>query len=100
MLPAIRESSFDANIRVRENKKIKDQANAICKAIGTDLSAVIRTYVRAIVRTRSIPRMESGYTLEGEDMILAADREIDDDRKRGKLKVHKNVDSLMEDLKK
>jgi len=85
--------SKEAQIKFREETEIKRKAAAIFKSFGLDTSTAIRMFLRQVVRTRKIPLvLESGYTGEGERIILKAKRELDEDLKAGRVRSYRDID--------
>jgi DNA-damage-inducible protein J len=90
-------ASQSTTIQLRVDKRTKDQAQAILRKLGLDLSSATKLFLNQIIRTKSIPfvaRTENGYTPEYEQMLLDEVKAMEN----GSGKRFKTVEDLMKDL--
>lgn len=89
-------STNSTTIQLRIDKKTKDQAQAIFKKLGMDLTSGMKLFLSQVIRTKSIPfvaRTVNGFTPEFEQELLDETAEAMKNGKR-----FKTVKALMEDL--
>jgi DNA-damage-inducible protein J len=89
-------STNSTTIQLRIDKKTKNQAQAIFKKLGMDLTSGMKLFLTQVIRTKSIPfvaRTENGFTPEYEQELLET---IADAKINGKR--FKTVEAMMKDL--
>lgn len=89
-------STNSTTIQLRIDKKTKDQAQAIFKKLGMDLTSGMKLFLSQVIRTKSIPfvaRTINGFTPEYEQELL---NDIADAKINGKR--FKTVKELIDDL--
>ena len=89
-------STINTTIQVRIDKKTKQQAQAIFKKMGMDLSGAMKIFLSQVVRVKAMPfivRTENGFTPEYEAELIA---ETEYAKKHGPR--FKTVEALMKDL--
>lgn len=62
---------MNTTINIRIDKKIKDQANEVFDDLGIGMTAAITTFLKAVVRTGSIP-----FPLEADRKILNLSKDL------------------------
>ncbi len=70
-------------LNVKVEPKIKSEAKEIVEALGFTLSSAVNSYLRDIIRTKSI--WVSMYNEQPSPRLIAAMREAERDRKAGRL---------------
>ena len=94
-------SAAEKNDRIgfRENAEVKRKATIILESMGLDISTACQILLRQVINTGSFPlKMESGYSAEGEKLILASVRESEEERENDTEKSHSSVEELMNAL--
>jgi len=89
-----------AIINFKTDKKIKIQAQKIAEEMGLNLSDILNIYLRGFIKVKelhiSLNKDESNPSGE----LLEAVKEARKEYKSGKMKSHKNIDSLISRLEK
>jgi len=84
-------------IQLRVDSNTKEQAQAVFKKLGIDISSAMKLFLAQVIKTKSIPfrlTTENGYTPEYEQMLIDEVKAM----KKGSGKRFKTVEALMEDL--
>ena len=86
-----------ANVNVRINSDVKNNAENVFKRLGITPSAAITLFYNQVIRTNSIPfELKADVPNETTKKAIA---ELDDMKKnQNKYKSYNNVDELMKDL--
>ncbi len=87
-------------INFKTNKKIKIQAQKVAEAMGLNLSDVLNIYLRGFVKIKEIHISLNEDESKPSDELLEAVKEAKKEYKSGKMKSHKNIDSLISRLEK
>ena len=83
---------MSSTITVRVEDKTKQQANAIFKEVGIDMSTAINVYLKQVIRSNGIPFPVS-MDVPNEVTLRAIE-----DAEKGKMATFSSIDALMEDL--
>ncbi len=86
-----------ATINIRVDEELKKKSEAIFEELGMSMTGAITIFLKAVVRTKSIP-----FSLEiPNDETLKAFKEVDDiSSGKAKAKKYSSVAELKKDLKK
>ncbi len=85
-----------ATITLRVNPDLKREAEALCEDMGLTLSTAYTMFLKAVVRTRSIPFRVSASSAQPNEETVAAIEEIE--QGIGLSRTFATSDELMEDL--
>jgi addiction module RelB/DinJ family antitoxin len=87
-------------INFKTDKKIKTQAQKVAKDMGLNLSDILNIYLRNFVIKKELYINLNEDESHPSDELLAAVKEMRQDKKKGKLKSFKNFDDLITHLEK
>lgn len=87
-------------INFKTDKKIKIQAQKVAEAMGLNLSDVLNIYLRGFVKIKEIHISLNENESNPSKELLEAVKEARKEYKSGKMKSHKNIDSLISRLEK
>lgn len=86
-----------ANINVRIDNKVKENAEAVFASLGITPTAAISLFYNQVIRTNSIP-FELKADIPNQKTLLALNEVEKMEKNPEKFKGYNSVDSLMEDL--
>ena len=86
-----------ANINVRIDNNVKEDAEAVFASLGITPTAAISLFYNQVIRTNSIP-FELKADIPNQKTFLALNELEEIERFPDKYKGYNNIDSLMEDL--
>lgn len=87
-------------INFKTDKKIKTQAQKVAEAMGLNLSDVLNIYLRGFIKVKEIHISLNEDESNPSDELLEAVKEARKEYKKGKMKSHKDIDSLISRLEK
>lgn len=86
-----------ANINVRIDNNIKENAEAVFASLGITPTAAISLFYNQVIRTNSIP-FELKADIPNEKTLSAIDEIEEMEKNPEKYKGYNDIDSLLEDL--
>ena len=86
-----------ANINVRIDNNVKENAEAVFASLGITPTAAISLFYNQVIRTNSIP-FELKADIPNKETLQAIQEVEDMEKNPEKYKGYDSVDSLMEDL--
>lgn len=86
-----------ANINVRIDSNIKENAEAVFASLGITPTAAISLFYNQVIRTNSIP-FELKADIPNEKTLSAIDEVEEMEKNKEKYKGYKNIDGLLDDI--
>lgn len=87
-------------INFKTDKKIKTQAQKIAEEMGLNLSDILNIYLRGFIKVKELHISLNKDESKPSGELLEAVKEARKEYKRGKMKSHKDIDSLISHLEK
>lgn len=88
-------------LQVRVDEKTKQDAQLVLDALGLDLSAAVKIYLRQISRTKGIPFSlitGNGFTSEEETKLIKESNRTLASYQKKKIRGYRSTKALMDDL--
>lgn len=87
-------------INFKTDKKVKIKAQKVAEEMGLNLSDVLNIYLRGFIKVKEIHISLNKDESNPSDELLEAVKEARKEYKSGKMKSHKNINSLISRLEK
>lgn len=81
----------------KTDKKLKSEAKKVADEIGVPLGTIMNSFLKQFVRDKEITL--SAHELRPSKYLQEAIREADEEFKSGRLRIFKNVEEMIADLK-